>query len=105
MPPTIKPIATDPPAPEGRIARWARRLRTEIAFYRLVLGHARTPWLARVLLAAALAYFVSPIDVIPDFIPVLGQLDDVVIVGTLVWLAVRCLPADVLVECRARAQA
>lgn len=92
-------------APEGRLARCARRIAEEVTFYRLVLCHPRTPWLARLLLGAALAYFVSPIDLIPDFIPVLGQLDDVVIVGTLVWLAVRCIPADVLADCRGQPQA
>ena len=82
---------------------FAGRFAREIAFYRLVLRHRRTPWMARVLLGAAIAYALSPIDLIPDFIPVLGCLDDIVIVPLLVWLAVRLIPADVLIECRAAA--
>jgi uncharacterized membrane protein YkvA (DUF1232 family) len=72
----------------------------EIAFYRLVLKHPRTPRAARFLLAAAIAYAVSPIDLIPDFIPVLGHLDDVIILPVLIWLALRLIPKDVMIECR-----
>jgi len=65
-----------------------------------VLKHEEIPWLARVLLGAAIAYFVSPIDLIPDAIPVLGQLDDLLIVPGLVALALRMVPKEVVEECR-----
>lgn len=65
-----------------------------------MLKHEEIPWLARVLLGAAIAYFVSPIDLIPDAIPVLGQLDDLLIVPGLVALALRMVPKEVVEECR-----
>jgi uncharacterized membrane protein YkvA (DUF1232 family) len=76
------------------------RMARELDVYRRVITHPRTPWLPRLLLGAAVAYFVSPIDVIPDVIPVLGQLDDLLIVPGLLWLAFRLLPPDVIEECR-----
>ena len=80
----------------------ARQFKQEIRVYGLVLKHPRTPWAARVLLGAAVAYAVSPIDLIPDFIPVLGQLDDLVIVPALVMMALKLIPKDVVAECRAK---
>ena len=77
-----------------------RRVKHELTFYRLVITHKRTPWLARVLLGAAIAYFLTPIDLIPDFVPVLGHLDDILIVPGLIWLAIRLVPAEVIAECR-----
>jgi uncharacterized membrane protein YkvA (DUF1232 family) len=80
----------------------ARRCVQEITLYRAVIADPRCPRAARWLLGAAVAYAVSPIDLIPDFIPVLGHLDDVLIVPLLVWLALRIVPADVVAEHRAR---
>jgi uncharacterized membrane protein YkvA (DUF1232 family) len=77
-----------------------KRLSQEIAFYRRVLKHPRTPRTSRILLGAAIAYAVSPIDLIPDFIPVIGHLDDAIILPLLIWLALRRIPADVIAECR-----
>jgi uncharacterized membrane protein YkvA (DUF1232 family) len=65
----------------------------------------RTPWYAKWLAAAVAAYAASPIDLIPDFIPVLGYLDDLVIVPLGVWLAVKLIPPQVLAECREQARA
>ncbi len=80
-------------------------LRREVRVYRLVLRHERTPWVSRMLLAAALAYALSPIDLIPDWLPVVGHIDDIVIVPLLVWLAVKFVPSVVMEECRTLARA
>ncbi|WP_312844636.1 YkvA family protein [Diaphorobacter nitroreducens] len=63
----------------------------------------RTPWYAKALGVFVVAYALSPIDLIPDFIPVLGYLDDVLLLPGLIWVAIKLLPADVLAECRTQA--
>ncbi|HWT28583.1 MAG TPA: DUF1232 domain-containing protein, partial [Methylophilaceae bacterium] len=68
------------------------QVKTELAVYKLVLRHARTPRVAKWLLWLAIAYLLLPFDLIPDFIPVLGQLDDVLIVPGLVYLALIMIP-------------
>ncbi len=83
-----------------RFRALGRSIRREIAVYRRILAHPRTPWRARWLLGIAIGYALSPIDLIPDWIPVLGYLDDALIVPLLVWLALRQVPADVIAECR-----
>ena len=82
----------------------ARQLMTEVTALYLAALHPRTPWYAKALIAAIVAYAVSPIDLIPDFIPVLGLLDDVVLLPLAIVLAVKLIPSDVLAECRARAR-
>jgi uncharacterized membrane protein YkvA (DUF1232 family) len=76
------------------------RFREQLAVYRKALENPRTPWAAKLLLGAAIAYALSPIDLIPDFIPVLGHLDDLVVVPLLVWLALRLIPDSVLRDAR-----
>ena len=66
--------------------------------------HPRTPWYAKVLAALIVGYALSPIDLIPDFIPVLGYLDDLIIVPAGIALLIKIIPRDVLEECRSRAQ-
>ena len=82
--------------------KWVRRFLDEISVCRRVLADPRTPRRARWLLGAAVAYAVSPIDIIPDFIPVIGHLDDLVILPILIWLALRSLPPGLLAEHRSQ---
>jgi len=67
-------------------------------------GDVRTPWVAKALAACTAAYALSPIDLIPDFIPVLGVLDDLLIVPAGIALAIRLIPAEVLEEAREKAK-
>lgn len=86
-----------------KLKKAGRSVAREIRVYRLVLEHEGTPWPAQLILGAALAYLASPIDLIPDWLPVVGHLDDVIVVPVLVWLALKLVPADVVTECRSRA--
>ena len=74
--------------------------KTEIEVYRLVMRHPLTPRISRIILGIAIAYAISPIDLIPDFILVLGHLDDLLILPLLVWTARRTIPEEVVLECR-----
>jgi uncharacterized membrane protein YkvA (DUF1232 family) len=85
------------------IREQARRLRREAYTLYFVVRDPRTPWYARALAAAVVAYAFSPIDLIPDFVPVLGYLDDLVIVPLGVAVVLRLVPAIVLSESRQRA--
>lgn len=82
---------------------WARALRRETLALWFAARDVRTPWLARALLLAVVAYAASPIDLIPDFIPILGYLDDLLLLPLGVWLALRLVPPEVMAAARARA--
>ncbi len=88
-----------------RWKEWARRLKTELYAMYLAYQDPRVPWYARLFAACVVGYAFSPIDLIPDPIPVLGYLDDLILVPLGISLARKMIPEDVLVECRARAQA
>src|SRR2546427_8435523 len=81
----------------------ARHLKSETLVLWFAARHPGTPWYAKLLVAGVVAYALSPIDLIPDFVPVLGYLDDVIILPLGIALAVRLTPDLVLVEARERA--
>ncbi|MBE7469385.1 MAG: hypothetical protein DPW09_10355 [Anaerolineae bacterium] len=83
----------------------ARRLKLEISALYLAYRDPRVPWYARLVAAAVVAYAFSPIDLIPDPIPVLGYLDDLILVPLGVALALKMIPVEVMVKCREQAQA
>ena len=88
---------------DSGIRAWARRLQQEVRALYLAYRHRDTPLYAKVWVAGVVAYAISPIDLIPDFVPVLGYLDDVILLPVGIWLAVKMIPPEVLAECRARA--
>ena len=87
----------------SRIKKWARRLNRDVHAIYLASRDPRVPWHAKVLAIAVATYALSPIDLIPDFIPVLGYLDDLLIVPLGIWLVVRLIPEEIMVEHRATA--
>lgn len=82
----------------------ARRLRVELYALYLAARHPQTPWYAKLVVAGFVAYAVTPVDLVPDAIPILGIVDDLIFVPLAIAAAVRFVPAGVLAECRARAQ-
>jgi uncharacterized membrane protein YkvA (DUF1232 family) len=88
--------------PIERLKLWASRLKAEVYALYLAYRDPRTPWHAKVVVAVVVGYAASPIDLIPDPIPIFGYLDDVILIPLGVALVVRCIPPEVLSECRSR---
>jgi len=82
-----------------RTKRWTKQLKSQLATLVLVMQHSRTPWYAKAIGGLTLLYALSPIDLIPDFIPILGYLDDLLIVPIGIWLTLALIPNDVWKEC------
>lgn len=82
----------------------ARQLKTETYILYLAYRDPRVPWYAKALMFVIVAYALSPIDLIPDFIPVLGYVDDLIIVPAGIFLALKMIPKEVLEECREKAR-
>lgn len=87
----------------SRLKQWARSLKQEALTVYFAARHPRTPWYAKALALCVAGYAFSPIDLIPDFIPVLGYLDDVILVPLGIWAVVKLIPPEVLAESRAAA--
>src|SRR5512144_1460485 len=88
-----------------RLKARAQALKREVYAVYLAARDPRTPWYAKALIFLIVAYALSPIDLIPDFVPVLGYLDDLLIVPGGIWLAIRLIPPEALAEARATAAA
>jgi len=86
-----------------RIKSWARSLKRDVVALWIAARSPRTPMAAKIIAGAVAAYALSPIDLIPDFIPILGYLDDIVVVPLGIALAVRLIPAALMAEFRAEA--
>lgn len=87
----------------SRLRDWARGVKRNTYALYLAGRDPRVPWLAKLVIALVVGYALSPIDLIPDFIPVLGYLDDLLLLPLGIWLAVRLVPPAVWADCRRRA--
>src|SRR5689334_23904289 len=86
-----------------KLKNWARALKRDVMALWLAARDPRVPWHAKAVAGAVAAYALSPIDLIPDFIPIVGYLDDLLIVPLGIWVAVKLIPAPVMAELRAKA--
>ena len=89
----------------GTLRRWARSLKRDVVALRLAARDPRVPWAAKFVAGGVAAYALSPIDLIPDFIPLLGYLDDLLIVPAGIWLAIQMIPPPLMAEFRRDASA
>ena len=92
------------PTPLTRLRGWAARMKRDAVALWFARRHPRTPWAAKALAVFVAAYALSPIDLIPDFIPVLGLVDDLILLPVLIAMAIHMLPPDVMSESRREAQ-
>ena len=90
--------------PRRQLESWARRLKVEVYALYLAYKDPRVPWYARVFAAVVVGYAFSPIDLIPDVVPVLGYLDDLILSPLGIALAIKMIPSRVLAECREKAR-
>lgn len=92
------------PARRGLLKTWARALKTEVLAVYFAARDPAAPWAWRLLALAVAAYALSPIDLIPDFIPLLGYLDDLILLPLGLWLVIRLMPPAVMARARQRAE-
>ena len=85
------------------LKRISKDFKNKLKVYKIVLQDSRTPKAAKFLLKAAITYAVLPFDIIPDFIPIIGHLDDMIIVPGLVFLAYCLIPKEIIEDCRKKA--
>ena len=83
---------------------WTKSLKRKIYILYYAYKDARTPWYAKLYTACVVAYAFSPIDLIPDFIPILGYLDDVILLPIGIWFALKMIPKNVLSDCKVKAE-
>ena len=84
----------------GNLRDRAKKLKTDVPAVFLALKDKRTPWYAKITAGIVVIYALSPVDLVPDFIPVLGYLDDVIILPALIALTVKLIPKETFAECR-----
>jgi uncharacterized membrane protein YkvA (DUF1232 family) len=93
-----------PSSLRARLTARAKALKAEMTVVAVVARDPRVPWPAKALALATVAYALSPIDLIPDFLPVLGLLDDLVLIPAGIWLTLRLVPVEVIADARAKAR-
>lgn len=87
-----------------RIQGWAKELKRNVLVLWFALKNPQTPLLAKGVVFITVAYALSPIDLIPDFIPILGYLDDLILIPILVWITLKLVPDEVMAQSRKQAQ-
>lgn len=87
-----------------KLKQIAARLKAEFKFYQRLQQHPKTPKLAKALLWLAIGYLLMPFDLIPDFLPVIGQLDELVVIPLLLYLALKLTPQEIIEACKANLQ-
>jgi len=87
-----------------KIQIWAKQLKRDALVLWFALKNPQTPFLAKVVAFVTVAYALSPIDLIPDFIPVLGYIDDIILIPILVWITLKLVPDGVMIQSRQQAQ-
>lgn len=87
----------------SNLRTWAKRIKRDGVTLWFAGKNPKTPWYAKALGVFVVAYALSPIDLVPDFIPVLGYVDDVLLLPCLIWLTIKLLPDDILTESRGQA--
>jgi uncharacterized membrane protein YkvA (DUF1232 family) len=88
-----------------RLKNWAAALKRDALVLWFSSRDSRAPWYAKLMAVCIVAYALSPIDLIPDFIPVVGYLDEIILLPAAIWLALKLMPSEVLLDARARALA
>ncbi|MGG3805236.1 YkvA family protein [Metabacillus fastidiosus] len=87
-----------------KIKIWAKKLKRQIFVLYLAYKDERVPWYTKLFTVCVVAYVFSPIDLIPDFIPIIGYLDDVIIVPLGIMFALKMIPNEVILECEVKAE-
>jgi uncharacterized membrane protein YkvA (DUF1232 family) len=88
----------------GKIKAWAKKLKRQIFILYFACKDERVPWYAKLFTVCVVAYAFSPIDLIPDFIPILGYIDDVIIVPLGILLSLKMIPKNVIADCKVKAE-
>ncbi len=86
-----------------KLSKWANSIKTDLKALRIALSENLVPWYVKGLIVLTVGYAFSPIDLIPDFIPVLGLLDDLIIVPFLIYITIKLIPEEVIQYCRQQA--
>ena len=87
-----------------KIHNWAKELKCDVLVLWFALKNLETPLIARAVAFITVAYTISPIDLIPDFVPILGYLDDLILISIFIWITIKLVPDDVMAQSREQAQ-
>lgn len=88
----------------NKIKSWAKALKDKLILLHLASKHTETPWYVKLIILLILAYALSPIDLIPDFIPIIGYLDDLILLPLGIYVAFKLIPENIIKECHSKAK-